>query len=150
MSSRYSCLGDGVARRAQVAAPGALLVADRAELPDAERRVVRGRRAATARRPASSLARLRPDGLPELVLVAPRRDEQEVEALAAAVQDDEAELAGERARAADRVERLARQRRHSRGDRPLALGDLVPLEQPAAGLDGGAGWTTFETCRSRP
>ena len=45
------------------------------------------------------VAVLRPDGLPELVVVAPRRDEEEVEALAAAVQDHEAEVVVEGDRA---------------------------------------------------
>ena len=57
-------------RGAQVATPGCLLVADRTELPDAERRVV-----ACGERPRHEgrlvLACLGPDRLPQLVLVAP-------------------------------------------------------------------------------
>ena len=83
------------ALRAQVAAPGLPLVADRTELPDAEGRAVRA--SAGHGRKAARRAVLRPDRLPELVLVAPGRDEEEVEARPAAVEDHEPELAvGER------------------------------------------------------
>ena len=63
-----------------------------AELPDAERRPVRA-----VDRPGAeecvALAVLRPHRLPQLVLVSPGADQQEVELLAAAVEDHEAELA---------------------------------------------------------
>ena len=44
------------------------------------------------RKKTSPVSVLRPHGLPELVLVAPRADEEEVEALSAPMEDDEAEL----------------------------------------------------------
>jgi predicted ATPase len=122
-------------RGTQVAAPGRLLVADRAELPDAERRVVaRGERPGDEGRLV--LARLGPDGLPELVLVAPGRDQQEIEVVAAAMQDDEPELARQGGRSLR--QRVAREHRHlgrhGRGGR----GDLVPLQEPAAHGHGRA------------
>src|SRR5205823_441641 len=84
----------GVLPRAQVPRPGEPLVADGAELPDAE-----GRAMTALDRPRSEclvlVAVLRPDRLPEFVVVAPGRDEQEVEVLAAAMEDHEAEIAGE-------------------------------------------------------
>src|SRR5436190_14437707 len=99
-----------IARRPQVPAPRTLLVADGAELPDAERRAVcsRDRPGLEGRRVG---AVLRPDRLPQLVVVAPRRDEQEVEALAAAVEDHKAEVALELelSRPRPAAERVARE-----------------------------------------
>ena len=80
----------GSALGVEEAAPRLLLVPDGAELPDAEGGAVR-----PLERPGMETGRVavfRPDGLPKLVVVAPGRDEEEVEALAAAVQDDEAEV----------------------------------------------------------
>src|SRR4051794_8403011 len=68
---------DRIALRAQIAAPGSLLVTHGAELPDAERRPVLPRHR-PGREGRVLGAGLRPDGLPQLVLVAPARDQEEV------------------------------------------------------------------------
>src|SRR6188472_3142434 len=122
-----------VARRAEKPRPRVALVGDHAELPDAERRPVR-----PVERPRVELrvrvAVLRPDGLPQLVLVLPGAEEEEVEALAAAVEDHEPERAAEpelpEARRVGEAE--PGEVRHHWLDRLVRRGDLVPLEQRVA------------------
>src|SRR5512132_3715081 len=86
--------GLAVARGAQEPGPRHALVRDGPELPHAERGPVR-----PVERPGVELRVVRPvlgpDRLPQLVVVLPRRDKQEVEGLAAAMQDHESELAAE-------------------------------------------------------
>ena len=130
-----ACLGGTRAARRGRAGSGGNGSTPRARTPP--RRAPRRRTSAGAslERPRVELgvavAVLRPDGLPQLVVVLPRADEQEVEALAAAVQDHEAELAAEpelaQARSVDEPQpgQIGDRRRHGR-----VLGrDLVPLEQ---------------------
>src|SRR6186997_2713272 len=122
-----------VARGAEEPRPRVALVGDHAELPDAERRPVW-----PVERPRVELrvgvAVLRPDSLPQLVLVLPRAEEEKVEALAAAVEDHEPERAAEpQLSEARRVgEAEPSEVRHHRLDRLDRRGDLVPLEQCVA------------------
>ena len=85
------------------------------ERPRAERRVV--------------VAVLRPHGLPELVVAGPRAREEEVEPLAAAVEDDEAETF-ELDRAARHLvgEALPGELSYLRGNGRGGRSDVVPLQ----------------------
>src|SRR6185503_218114 len=122
-----------VARRAEKPRPRVALVGDDAELPDAEGGPVR-----PVEGPGVELrvgvAVLRPDGLPQLVLVLPRAEEEEVEPVAAAVEDHEPERAAEPQLAeARRVgEAEPGEVRHHRLDRLVRRGYLVPLEHGVA------------------
>ena len=96
------------------------------------------------------VAVLRPHGLPELVVVAPGRDEEEVEALPAAVQDHEAEIAGEREcsrlGAAASSRGRARESASGTGASPGAMSYHLRVMSPSVGL---LGETTFACARSR-
>src|SRR6185312_10974120 len=73
--SEVGAAGGGVTRRAEVLAPRDALVRHDAQLPDAERRAV-----AVVDDPwveaGIGVVVLGPDGLPQLVVVAPRADEE--------------------------------------------------------------------------
>src|SRR5688500_2772550 len=104
----------------EVLAPREPLVRDGAELPDAERRAVRA-----VERPRMELrvvvAVLRPHRLPELVVVLPRRYEEEMESGAAPVEDHEPErLSQPELAQAHRIrEPASSERAHVLGDRLL-------------------------------
>ena len=119
----------GASAGAEEAAPRLLLVPHGAELPDAERRVMAaGERPGPERRIAGTV--LGPDRLPELVVAGPRAGEEEVERIAAAMEDDEAEALELDCATRDLVdEALARQIARSRpGTGASGSGDVVPLQ----------------------
>src|SRR5690242_17026708 len=83
-----------VAGREQVALPGLLLVPDDTQLPDAVGAAMGSGEGEGAKLRRGGIV-LGVDGFPELVLVAPGTDQQEIEIAAAAVQHRKAETAGE-------------------------------------------------------
>src|SRR5262249_50494117 len=106
---------------------------DGTELPDAIGRQL-GSGTRKQREALRAGAFLGEDLLPELVLVGPGVDDQKIELGAAAMKDDEAQVAAQRQRTA--LRRLKQMSARRRGDivldRSLAQRDVVPLQAHAA------------------
>src|SRR5918994_4462818 len=121
--------GGLVVRRVEEPRPGFALVADGAELPDAECRAVGCVRWP---RPEEDVVRavLSPDRLPELVLVAPGADQEKVEVLAAAMEDHEAELSqfAKRSLVGCVAQVAACQSSNRQRHRGVVRRDVVPLQ----------------------